>query len=262
MKRRTLDVVFVVGGVALAVLLGVLGLVLRSNANFAKSYVTDQLSEQQITFPAAESLVKADAWKADVVESFGGDTAAAEKFIADNKLVAEADSACLVANAGQLMTTGKQAECYANDFIRLHVKDGSIIDGTPYTNSATKQPFEFKSYTYATMGGVARAAGAAVTAAKAANPNDPAIADLQAKATGINAQRESQFKGESLRGLLLTSYGFSIFGEKAAQASMVALLAGLVLLIASLAGLVHAMMTPKDRTVMAGRPDVGTPSMA
>lgn len=248
MKRRTLDVVFVVGGVALAVLLGVLGLVLRSNANFAKTYVTDQLSEQQITFPAAEALVKADVWKADVVESFGGDAAAADKFIADNKLVAEADSACLVANAGKLMTTGKQAECYANNFIRLHVKDGSIIDG--------------KSYTYATMGGVARAASKAVADAKAANANDPAIADLQAKATGINAQRESQFKGESLRGLLLTSYGFSIFGEKAAQASTVALLAGLVLLIASLAGLVHALMTPKDRIVLAGRPDVATPSMA
>lgn len=247
MKRRTLDIVFVIGGVALAALLGVLGLVLRSNANFAKSYVKDQLSEQQINFPAKDALVKAEVWKADVVKSFNGDTAAAEKFIADNKLVAEADNACLVANAGKLMTTGKQAECYANNYIRLHVKDGSIIDG--------------KSYTYATMGPVARAAGKAVADAKAANANDPKIADLQAKATAINAQRETQFKGESLRGLLLTSYGFSIFGEKAALAATVALLAGLVLLLASLAGLVHFMMTPKDRVVLAGHHDM-TPTMA
>ena len=44
MKRRTLDVLFSVGGLALAMLLLVLGLVMTSNANFAKSYVKDQLS--------------------------------------------------------------------------------------------------------------------------------------------------------------------------------------------------------------------------
>jgi hypothetical protein len=247
MKRRTLDVVFVIGGVALAALLGVLGLVLRSNANFAKSYVHDQLSEQQITFTAAEKLQSNDAWRAAVVKTFGGDTAAAEAFIADNKLVAEADSACLKANAGKLLTTGKQAECYANNYIRLHLKDGSIVDG--------------KSYTYATLGPIVSAANKAVTDAKAANPNDPKVADLQTKATTVVGQRESQFKGESLRGLLLTSYGFSIFGEKAALASTVSLLAGLVLLLASIAGLIHFMMTPKDKVVLAPH-EVKTPTMA
>lgn len=246
MKRRTLDIVFVAGGVALAALLAVLGLVLRSNANFAKDYVRDQLSEQQITFTAADKLQTNDAWRAAVTKSFGGDAAAADKFIADNKLVAEADSACLVANAGKLMTTGKQAECYANNYIRLHVKDGSIIDG--------------KSYTYATMGPIASAANKAVADAKAANANDPKIAELQAKATAISGQRETQFKGESLRGLLLTSYGFSIFGEKAALAATVAFLAALVLLLASVAGFVHALVTPKDRVVLAGH-DM-TPTMA
>ena len=49
MKRRTLDVLFSAGGLALAVLLLVLGLVMTSNANFAKSYVKDQLSQQKIT---------------------------------------------------------------------------------------------------------------------------------------------------------------------------------------------------------------------
>ena len=43
MKRRTLDITFSVGGLALAGLLLVLGLVLQDQADFAKSYVKDQL---------------------------------------------------------------------------------------------------------------------------------------------------------------------------------------------------------------------------
>ena len=43
MKRRTLDIIFSIGGATLAVLVLVLGLVLRSNAVFAKDYVHDQL---------------------------------------------------------------------------------------------------------------------------------------------------------------------------------------------------------------------------
>jgi uncharacterized membrane protein SpoIIM required for sporulation len=55
------------------------------------------------------------------------------------------------------------------------------------------------------------------------------------------------FKGETLRGLLLTSYGFSEFGAKAGQAATVAYLgAGLMFLLA-IAGLVHAFVTPKTR---------------
>ena len=56
MKRRTLDVVFSVGGIALAGLLLVLGLVMSGNANFAKGYVKDQLSQQNITFRTRDAL--------------------------------------------------------------------------------------------------------------------------------------------------------------------------------------------------------------
>ena len=41
MKRRTLDFLFSAGGLAMAALLLVLGLVMTSNANFAKTYVKD-----------------------------------------------------------------------------------------------------------------------------------------------------------------------------------------------------------------------------
>ena len=62
MKRRTLDIIFSIGGSMLAVLVLVLGLVLRSNAVFAKDYVHDQLVQQRITFtPAADSLPRGAA---------------------------------------------------------------------------------------------------------------------------------------------------------------------------------------------------------
>src|SRR5437762_13090129 len=101
MKRRTLDVLFSAGGLGLAVLLLVLGMVMTSNANFAKTYVKQQLGQQQITFKTADTLTDE-----------------------------EKQSACLVKYAGQPLLTGKQAECYANDFIGLHVK--STAGGLTY----------------------------------------------------------------------------------------------------------------------------------
>ena len=103
MKRRTLDMVFVAGGVLLAVLLGVLGLVMKANADFAKDYVKDQLSQQQINFTAADALSPE-----------------------------EAASSCLVEYAGTPLDSGAKAECYANDYIALHmarVGDRSRLPG-------------------------------------------------------------------------------------------------------------------------------------
>lgn len=193
MKRRTLDVLFSAGGIGLAVLLVVLGLVLTSNANFARNYVSDQLSAQHITFtPAAE--LDAD----------------------------EAAMPCVVEFAGQALTTGKQAECYANDYIGLHLK--STADGQTYADVGVPQ--------------------AALREQIAALPaGDPTIPALQAELTALTGQRESLFKGEALRGLLLTSFGFSVFGVKAGQAATVAYGAALLLVLLSLAGLLHAFRT-------------------
>jgi hypothetical protein len=52
----------------------------------------------------------------------------------------------------------------------------------------------------------------------------------------VSAQRETVFKGETLRGLLLTSYGFSEFGAKAGQAATVAFLASFLMLLLAIAG--------------------------
>jgi hypothetical protein len=202
MKRRTLDVIVSLGGLALAVLLLVAGLVLTSNANFANNYVTEQLSAQNITFKSAESLT--DEEKAQP---------------------------CLVANAGQKLTTGKQAECYANNFIGLHLK--STADGK----------------TYAELGVPQSQLRAQVTEARQNNAAN--LADLQGQLDEVTGQRDTVFKGETLRGLLLTSYGFSEFGTKAAQAATVAYIAAALMLLLSIAGLVHAYVTPRDKAFAA-----------
>jgi hypothetical protein len=198
MKRKTLDILFGLGGVVLAGLLLVAGMVLASNANFAKGYVKNQLSQQNITFKATDVLT-----------------------------AEEKKSTCLVAFAGQKLTTGKQAECYANEFIGLHLK--AIAGGQ----------------TYADLGAPQSALTAQVAAAQ--KTNDPAVTGLQKQLAVVTAQRETVFKGETLRGLLLTSYGFSEFGTKAAQAATVAYLAAALLALLGLAGFVHALVTPRTR---------------
>ena len=202
MKRRTLDILFSAGGIALAVLLLVLGLVMTSNANFAKSYVKDQLSQQNITFKPAATLT-----------------------------AEEKQSACLVKYAGQPLTTGKQAECYANDFIGLHVK--SIADGQTYADLGAPQSRTHRPGRGRPSGQRPRASG-------------PAEA-----ADDHHAQRETLFKGETLRGLLLTSFGFSVFGVKGEQVATVAYIVAALLALLSIAGFVHAFRTPKNKAFVA-----------
>ena len=55
------------------------------------------------------------------------------------------------------------------------------------------------------------------------------------------------FKGETLRGLLLTSYGFSEFGAKAAQAATVAYLAAGLMLLLAIARLHPRTGHPQDQ---------------
>ena len=136
--------------------------------------------------------------------------------------------------AGQALTTGKQAECYANNFIGLHLK--STADGK----------------TYAELGTVQSTLRTQVTEAQKTNAAN--LADLQKQLADTTAARETVFKGETLRGLLLTSYGFSEFGAKAAQAATVAYVASGLMLILALFGFIHAFVTPKTKAFAAPEP--------
>src|SRR4030095_4517230 len=196
----TLDILFGTGGLVLAGLLLIVGIVMTGNANFAKNYVADQLGQQHITFKAADTLTPE-----------------------------EKAQACLVTYAGQKLTTGKQAECYAHNFIGLQVK--GIANGQTYADLGVPQT-QLRNQ---------------LAAAQQANPNDPAIADLQKQLAAVTAPRDTAFKGETPRGLPRHSYGFSVFGEKAAQAALVAYLAAGLLFLLGIAGLIHALVTPKTK---------------
>ncbi|MEA3215171.1 MAG: hypothetical protein QOJ19_1327, partial [Acidimicrobiia bacterium] len=97
--------------------------------------------------------------------------------------------------------------------------------------------------------------------AQAQATNDPALPTLQKQLAEVNAQRETVFKGETLRGLLLTSFGFSVFGVKGAQVATVAYLVAGLLALLSIAGLVHAYRTPRSTTFPAA-PPVSTPPVS
>ena len=178
-------------GLALAGGLAVLGSQMMANANFSERYVTEQLARQRITFRAVDALTDEERARP-----------------------------CVVANAGKPLLTGKQAECYANDFIGTHV----VAIG--------------KGRTYAEMEDVR--AGLLTQIATAQASGDPELARLQKELGELTGQREAVFKAEMLRGALLSSFGFSTLGEKAGQAATVAYAgAGLVALL-SLGGLVQA----------------------
>ena len=198
MKRKTLDIGMSSGGVLLAALAIILGFVFQANADFATSYVRDQLSDQKISFPAVENLTEA-----------------------------EAGVSCLIEYAGTVLDSGKKSECYANEYIGDHLKG---IGG---------------GETYASLGTPQRELQSQVDAAKKAN--DSTLVSLEADLAKISGQRETMFKGETLRGLLLTTYGFSVLGEKAALAAMIAFFAAAILLLASGAGFIHALSTQKGK---------------
>ena len=131
----------------------------------------------------------------------------------------------LVGFAGQQVTTGDQAEAYAS-FINGHLE--AVADGQ----------------TYADLGGVERAAAAAVTEAVDGGKPQATVDQLQAKADGVTAQRDTLFRGETLRGLLLSAFAWSTVGMIAGYAAIGAFLAAAVMAGLVVLGFVHLRRTP------------------
>ena len=95
MRRKTFDALVSVGGLVLAAVLLVAGVLLLWGHSYANSQVTSQLSAQKIVFPATSNP--------------------------EFKLL-PVDEAAMGVYAGQLMTTGAQAKTYADHFIAVHLK--------------------------------------------------------------------------------------------------------------------------------------------
>lgn len=183
MQRRTFDLLVSLGGLFLAVVLLVAGLVFRSNAEFAKDNVRHQLTAQKIVFPPASALSKEEKTQPGVTKY-----------------------------AGQRVITGDQAEVYANQFIALHLRES--LGGRTYSE---------------------------LSSASRGKPNDEKLA----------AQVQIAFRGETLRGLLLTTYAFWTLGHKADQASIVFLAGAALLIILAVLGLWHFSRTPRSEQIDA-----------
>jgi len=211
-KRRTLDIILAGGGLMVAVLLLALGVALFGQFSFAQSYVKEELGAQKITFTPADKLsAEEKGWKPS--------------------------SSCLVAYGGQLMETGPQAECYAKNYIALHMETAANAAGFP-------------GATYATLGGIGADLRTQVAAAKTKG-DTTAATDLQKKADTATSLRTTMQTGETLRGLLLTVYGFSVLGSAAGLAANILFGLAAVMLLISIAGFVHAFVTPKDKALFA-----------
>jgi hypothetical protein len=97
MRRKTFDLLAVIGGLVLAVVLAVAGGLLLWGHNFVNDQVHTQLAAQKIIFPPAGS---------EAIKSLPA-----------------ADATAMTAYAGQLMTNGAQAQTYADHFIAVHVRE-------------------------------------------------------------------------------------------------------------------------------------------
>jgi len=224
MKRRTLDILFSVGGAGLAGLLLILGLVMTNRADFAKDYVRNQLTPQDIEFKKADELQPQET-----------------EFT-------KARSGCVIEYAGQAVTSGKQAECYANEYIgghltwlatRLEMPQVAYLDGMSFREIGLEQT-RLKT-----------------EIAAAEESSDPALADLEQELKDVTTVRGKVFEGEMLRSALLTTFGFGKLGDTARQVATVAYLVAVLLLLLSIAGFVHAFVTPKSKAVGVPEPTNG-----
>jgi hypothetical protein len=182
MKRRTFDGLMSWAGLAITVILVLSGGALLIAHNFASSNVSKNLTAQKIFFPPA------------------GDEALASPDIGPylNKY------------AGQQLTTGAQAEAYANHFIAVHLQ--GIAGGKTY---------------------------AEVSALSRANPDDAALAE----------QVQLLFRGETLRGLLLNAYAFGVFGTIALWAALGAFVGAAVMGLLTVLGFVHSRRVSPEAEV-------------
>ena len=130
--------------------------------------------------------------------------------------------------AGKQLVDGNQARIYANDFLGKHLQ--GVAGGS----------------TYATIGSKISAANALL----ASTPKtDPSYATRQAAVATLNGQRDTLFKGETLRTMLLNAYGWWTIGVYTTFAGFGLMLAALAALAALAFELFIAGRKPETVTV-------------
>ena len=160
-------------------------------------------------------------WGSNFAEDYVEDELSSQNiFFPDAAALEEDGRQDLLEFADEQVTTGDEAEAYAS-FIDGHL--AGIADGA----------------TYADLGGPQRAASAELAEAQESGADEDTIAELQATVDEITGQRDTLFKGETLRGLLLSTFAWSTIGRIAGIAAIAAFVAAAVMLVLVIAGLVH-----------------------
>ena len=198
MKRRTFDRIVSFVGLGLSVFLFVAAALLNWGASFTDESVATQLSQQKITMPDKDS--------------------------AGFKALPEEAQAVLAPFSNMPLTTGEQAQAYADFYIGPHLK--GIAAGKVYSE----------------VSGMALAASAKSKA-------EPANIALATEAGILLGQRTTLFMGETLRGLLLYSFAFWQIGQIAMYAAWAAAAGGLLMLVLSLLGFAHLRRVEADATI-------------
>jgi len=171
-------------GLVLAVVLAIGGGLLLWGHSVVSTDVHNQLAAQKIVFPAAGSP--------------------------EIKALPASDATAMRAYAGQLMTTGAQAQTYSDHFIAVHLTE--IGGGKTYSQ---------------------------LSAAAMAHPKNTALAD----------QVQTIFKGTTLRGMLLNAYGWWQMGQIMLVSAIVAFAASALFLILSGLGFWHLRRTTPESEV-------------
>ena len=122
--------------------------------------------------------------------------------------------------AGEKVETGVQAEAYSQ-YIGLHVSE---IGG---------------GKSYAELGGVQFGLEDEIAAADKAG-DTALVKELEGELAGVTGQRDTIFKGETLRAILLNAYGWWTVGQITFWAGVGAVAAGLVLALLAALGFRHA----------------------
>jgi hypothetical protein len=198
MKRRTFDRIVSFVGLGLSVFLFVAAALLNWGASFTDESVATQLSQQKITMPDKDS--------------------------AGFKALPEEAQTALAPFSNMPLTTGEQAQAYADFYIGSHLK--GIAAGKVYSE----------------VSGMALAASAKSKA-------EPANIALATEAGILLGQRTTLFMGETLRGLLLYSFAFWQIGQIAMYAAWAAAAGGLLMLVLSLLGFAHLRRVEADATI-------------
>jgi hypothetical protein len=189
MRRKTFDMILTAGGAVLVIVLLAAGGLGMWGYTFANNNVHDQLAQQKITFPPAAAFAHPKAGT-EITPSM---------------------IPSVSQYAGQPLTTGRQAEVYANDFIGVHLQE--IGGGLTYSQLSAKAM---------------------------------ALPKGSAAYTAAESQVETVFRGTTLRGLLLEAYSFWTFGQIALVASIVSFVLAGVMLVLTLLGLLHFRRVPED----------------